>query len=122
MITVPSYMIYQDIPCPIEYLLKKYGHDDIFPIVKPVKLSSNTFVFVVPESIIGNFTELLQEDELCIIHHIKTEEIELMNFSNKRIAMKSRWRHNDYVADYFIVTEDSPITSDSTMNTITQSS
>jgi len=117
MITVPSYMIYQGIPSPIEYLLKKYGYDDIFPIAKPVKLSSNTFVFLIPQTISTNFIELLQEDELCVIDHIKTEEIDNMNFSNKCIGMKCCWRHNDYVADYFIVSDDTAISNDSTMET-----
>ena len=117
MITVPSYMLYQAIPCPVEYLLKKYGHTDILPIVKPFKLSSNTFVFLIPESITADFIELLQEDELCVIGHIQTEEIENMNFSNKCIAIKSRWLHNDYVAEYFIISDDAPINKGSTMET-----
>ena len=118
MITVPSYMIYQGIPCPIEYLLKKYGYDDIFPIAKPVKLSSNTFVFLIPDSMSGNFIELLKDDELCTIDHIKTEEIDNMNFSNKCIGMKSNWSYNDYVADYFIISDDINISSNSSMETI----
>lgn len=117
MITIPSYMLYEAIPCPIEYLLKKYGHNDIFSIVKPVKLSSNTFVFLLPNSMSDNFIELLQEDELCTIDHIKTEEIEHMNFSNKYIGMKCCWRHNDYVADYFIISDDASINNGSTMET-----
>ena len=118
MITVPGHMIYQAIPCPIEYLLKKYGHHDILPIVKPFKLSTNTFVFVIPDSITADFIELLQDDELCTIDHIKTEEIEHMNFYNKCIAIKSRWLHNDYVADYFIISDDASINNGSTMETM----
>ncbi len=121
LITIPSYMIYEDIPCPIEYLLQKYCRGNIFPIARPFKLSSNTFVFLMPESMSANFIALLQEDELCVIDHIKTEEIEHMNFSNKRIGMKSHWRHNDYVADYFIITEDSTTTNDSTMEAVNSS-
>jgi 3-methyladenine DNA glycosylase AlkD len=121
MITVPSYILYQGIHCPIEYLLKKYRHDDIFPIAKPIKLSRNTFVFLLPCSMSDNFIELLQEDELCTIDHIKNEEFVNMNFSNKYIGMKSNWKHNDYVADYFIITEDSTVTSDSMIETIHES-
>jgi hypothetical protein len=110
-------MLYEAIPCPIEYLLKKYGHHDIFPIAKPIKLSRNTFVFLIPDSITADFIELLQDDELCTIDHIQTEEIEHMNFTNKCIAIKSRWLHNDYVADYFIVSDDTAISNDSTMET-----
>jgi hypothetical protein len=121
MITVPSYIVYQGIHCPIEYLLKKYRHDDIFPIARPVKLSSNTFVFLIPDSISGIFVQSLQEHELCAIDHIKTEEIEHMNFSNKCIGMKSRWKHNDYVAEYFITSEDSTITNVSNMEAVNSS-
>jgi hypothetical protein len=117
MITIPSYMLYEAIPCPIEYLLKKYGHHDIFPIAKPIKLSRNTFVFLIPSSMSDNFIELLQEDELCTIDHIENEEFVNMNFTNKCIAIKSRWLHNDYVADYFIVSDDTAISNDSTMET-----
>lgn len=122
MITVPSYMMYDGLHCPIEYLLQKYGHDDIFPIAKPIKLSTNTYVFLIPNTITDNFIDLLQEEELCTIDHIKTEEFEYMNFSNKCIGMKSHWTYNDYVCDYFIISEDSIITNDSAMNILNQSS
>lgn len=112
-ISIPSYILYEAIPCPIEYLLKKYGYQDILPIVKPLKLSNILFIFIVPYLISSELIQKLNKDGIFNIEHIKSEEIEHLNLSNKCIGVKHHWEKYYYVSEYFVMTEDYSKISDS---------
>ena len=66
-ISVPSYMSYSDIECPIQYFVKKYGYSEYLSSCEIKKMKNNHFLIKIPYNINNFFIYCLTEDEKCVV-------------------------------------------------------